>query len=220
MRIQPEKAIGWLGVVPISQGSAVYAVIFFSPYFSPKSVWGEKWRSKKRKTKNKRVKTKKALWDSFFKKNTKKKLSYQMFSASAFCLERERDFISPCETIFRKLLSSIIHENFSKLDLSSGAHMGNQMLPSIVAASSLLRLKKCVQEPLNGVKLLPWVGREEAVSQRVSPGFYSMSLICHDCCTAQATLTEMSLLSDGAPKNCCRTQSVFVAVFIYIYIYI
>lgn len=140
-----------------------------------------------------------------------------MFSASAFCLERDtqrgRDFVSPRETIFRKLLSSIIHENFSKPDLSSGAHMGNQMLPSIVAASSLHRLKKCVQEPLNGVKLLPWVGREEAVSQRVSPGFHSMSLICHDCCTAQATLTEMSLLSDGAPKNCCSTHSVLLPCF-------
>lgn len=51
MRIQPEKAIGWLGVVPISQGSAVYAVIFFfpPPIFPPKTVWGEKWRSKKKK---------------------------------------------------------------------------------------------------------------------------------------------------------------------------
>lgn len=44
--------------------------------------------------------------------------------------------------------------------------------------------EKCVQEPLNSVKLLPWVGREKAVRQRVSPGFHSMSLICHDS-TAQ-----------------------------------
>lgn len=42
-----------------------------------------------------------------------------------------------------KLQSSIIHENFSKLDLSSGAHMGNQMLPSILAASSLCLKNVC-----------------------------------------------------------------------------
>lgn len=32
MRIQPEKMIGWVGVVPISEASAVYSVIF--PHFS------------------------------------------------------------------------------------------------------------------------------------------------------------------------------------------
>lgn len=48
---------------------------------------------------------------------------------------RERDFIRPRETIFRHLLSSVIHETSLKPDLSSGSHMGNQTLPSIPAAS-------------------------------------------------------------------------------------
>lgn len=127
-----------------------------------------------------------------------------------FCFlpsERERDFISPCETIFRKLPSSIIHENFSKLDLSSGAHVGNQMLPSVVAASSMrLRKKKkkelragasqrCEMTPLGGQRR----GSQPKSVTWILFNVPHLSWLLHS--TAQATLTEMSLLSDGAPKK-------------------
>lgn len=46
---------------------------------------------------------------------------------------------------------------------------------TILSSRFLPLFEKCVQEPLNGVKLLPWVGREKAASQRMSPGFHSMS---------------------------------------------
>lgn len=63
--------------------------------------------------------------------------------------------------------------------------MRNQTPPSIPAASSSPAVGKVFAEPLNGVKLLPEVGREKAVSQRVSPGFLSLSLICQEPCAVR-----------------------------------
>lgn len=70
MRIQPEKAIGWLGVVPVSQGSAVYAVIFFPPTFPPKPS-EERSGGVKKKKKTKGWKQKRPL--RFILKKNKKK---------------------------------------------------------------------------------------------------------------------------------------------------
>lgn len=119
--------IGWVGVVPISEASAVYSVIF--PHFS-QTVWGEKWKSKKRKGKNK----KQVLLRFIFK------LSYQMFSLSAFCRERVHFTLW---NYFQKTPELYNPWNFSKPDLSSGAHMGNQTLPSIPAASFLCLKNVC-----------------------------------------------------------------------------
>lgn len=101
------------------------------------------------------------------------------------------EFISPCEAVLRKLhfynpgklikTRPIIRCTHGK----SNATINSSCFPPL--------FEKCVQEPLNSVKLLPWVGREKAFSQRMTPGFHSMSLhLSWLCCTVQAQLTKMS----------------------------
>lgn len=99
--------------------------------------------------------------------------------------EREGDFISPRETILRELLSSIIHETSPHRTYHQvhtweikRCHPFRQLRPRPLS-------EKCARDPLSSVKLLPRVGREKAVSQKVSPGFLSMSLICQEPCTAR-----------------------------------
>lgn len=107
------------------------------------------------------------------------------------CLFSQREFISPCESVSRKLhfynpgklikTRPIIRCTHGK----SNATIHSSCFPPL--------FEKCVQEPLNSVKLLPWVGREKAFSQRMTPGFHSVSLhLSWLCCTVQAQLTEMS----------------------------
>lgn len=140
----------------------------------------------KRKGKNK----KQVLFEFHFQTNIPHVLSVFFFS--------QREFISPCETIFRKLQSSIIHVT-SQNRTYHQAHTWEikccQPFLLLPLSLSLSLVEKCVQEPLNSVKLLPWVGREKAFSQRMSPGFYSVSPhLSRLYCTAEAQLTEMSFL--------------------------
>lgn len=103
-----------------------------------------------------------------------------------------REFISPCETVLRKLPSSTIHENVSKPDPSSGAHMGNQMLPSILVASSSCLKNVCRSFSTVWNYSHGWA-EKKAVRQRMSPGFHSVSPhLSRLRCTGQAQLTEMS----------------------------
>lgn len=65
--------------------------------------------------------------------------------------------------------------------------------------------EECVQEPLNSVKWLPRVGREEAASHRLSPGFLSMSLICQKSIVERRNNSlKFPLFKRGAINSCCR----------------
>lgn len=96
------------------------------------NIWGEERSGRaKRKDKNQRQ----VLLRFIFR------LTYQMcFLLCSFCPERVHF------TLWNRLQKTPEFYNllnFSKPDLSSGAHMGNQKLPSIPAASSLSVWKMC-----------------------------------------------------------------------------
>lgn len=115
------------------------------------------------------------------------KVTLYMRSLSAFAW---KEVMSPCEAVFQKLQSSIIHET-SQNQTNHQVHIREikcyhpfQLLPPSIWE---------MEELLNSVKLFPWVGREKAVSQRMSPGFHSMSPhLSWLYGTAQAQLTEVS----------------------------
>lgn len=122
-------------------------------------------------------------YSPFFFQTDRKKESVQSKGQRqlrrAFCYLNQQSrcgfyllFLSAYKIVFRvsELWSPPVHVNSENLSLSSGSHMGNQMLLFSLCCF-LPQFEKCAQEPLNSVKLLPWVGREKAVSQRMSPGF-------------------------------------------------
>lgn len=88
-------------------------------------------RGGKRRSKNKGL----VRSRSFFK------LTYFFWYFLSAFFSRECSF--HLVNLFRGNSTSIIQENLSKPDLSSGVHMGNQMLPSIPAASPLCLKNVC-----------------------------------------------------------------------------
>lgn len=106
-----------------------------------------------------------------------------------------REFLSPCEAHFFftwELQGSVIHENFSKPDLSSGAHMGNQILPSIPAASSLCLKNVCRSLSTVWNHSPGWAEKRQSAKE-CHLDSSQCPLICQDfTAKAQAHLKEMS----------------------------
>lgn len=130
MRIHPEKKIG----MALSLYQTLLQCILSSPPRFSKTVRGVERRGRA-KQKGKKHKTS-SLRFIF-------KLTYQMCSLSAFCLGRVHFTLQKPFSAAPNFYNPWNFFSFFKLDLSSGAHMGNQMLPSIPAASSLCMKNVC-----------------------------------------------------------------------------
>lgn len=135
------------------------------------------------RAKNERAKTKsKSFWDSFLNYHTR----------CSLCLRfAEREFISPCETIFRKLQSSIIHET-SQNRTYHQVHTWEikRYHPFQLRLSSVWKMcagasQQCEITPLGGQ-------RKGSQAKSVTWIPFNVPHLSWLYCTAQAQLTEMS----------------------------
>lgn len=157
---------------------------------------GKKWKSKTKEQKQKRQ----VFFRFIFK------LTCQMSFLSAFHLEREREreLISPCEAILRKLQSSIIHEtsqNWTYHQVHTWeikCYHPFQLLPLSVWKMCAGGSQQCEITPLGGQKK-----RQSAKDCHLN--FHSMSPhLSWVYCTAQTQLTEISsFFFSWCTINCC-----------------
>ena len=121
------------------------------------------------KCKTKRMKTKhKCFWGSIFK------LTHKMCFLSAFCQERVHFTSWSC--FFFPGKTPELGNPWKLVKTGPIIRCTHGKSNSTIQSSCFLPLsEKRVQEPLNSVTLLPWVGSEKAVSQRLAPGSLSVS---------------------------------------------
>lgn len=169
MRIHPEKKIGLL----LSPYQRLLPCILSSLPTFPKSSQ-ERERGGEAKRKGQKQKDK-CFWDSFLPQHTKCALCL------LFCSRRESSFHFVSR--FQKTPEFYNPWNFSKPDLSPGAHMGNQMLPSFLAASSL-RLKNVCRSLSTVWNYSPGWAEKRQPAKECHLDSTQCPLICHES-TAQ-----------------------------------